>query len=185
MAEGKVKIIDNEGNILKTEKATYNKIKEKILTYNNTEVTLKDGYKLVAKNISYNITKKILKSNNNTFFTDTDGNIIETSMFHYDVLNNLFSSIGKIKILDINKNKYFFKEIYIDTKKKEMIGSDVSAVLDKKNFGLSEKSDPRFVANDIFLSKNKTTLSKGVFTVCQKRDKKCPPWSLKAKKIIH
>ena len=66
-----------------------------------------------------------------------------------------------------------------------MVGSDISVILDQQNFGVSEKSDPRFVANDIFVSKNKTTLSKGVFTVCQKREGKCPPWSMKAKKIIH
>jgi len=34
------------------------------------------------------------------------------------------------------------------------------------------------------MSKNKSNLSKGVFTVCKKRDG-CPPWSLKAKKISH
>ena len=66
-----------------------------------------------------------------------------------------------------------------------MIGSDVSVILDQKNFGVSEESDPRFVANDIFMTKYKTDLSKGVFTVCKKRDGKCPPWTLKAKKISH
>ena len=185
LAEGNVKIIDTEGNIFETNKATYDKINEKIVTYNTTKLILKEGYTLLTKSISYNTTKKILKSNNNSTFTDIDGNIIESTMFQYDSENKLFSSIGKIKIIDIKKNKYFFKEVHIDTKKKEMIGSDVSVVLDQANFGLSEKSDPRFVANDIFVSKNKTILSKGVFTVCQKRDGKCPPWSLKAKKIVH
>jgi len=185
LAEGRIKIVDNEGNILKTSKATYDKINEKIITYDNTELTLKEGYKLVAKNISYNTLKKTLNSNENSIFTDIDGNIIESTMFRYDIENNLFSSIGKIKILDINKNKYFLKEIHIDTKKKEMVGSDVSVVLDQQHFGVSEKSDPRFVANDIFVSKNITTLSKGVFTVCQKKEGKCPPWSLKARKITH
>jgi LPS-assembly protein len=185
LAEGRVKITDKEGNILKTSKATYDKINEKIVTYDNTELTLKEGYKLVAKNISYNTLKKILNSNENSIFTDIDGNIIETTMFRYDIKNNLFSSIGKIKILDINKNKYFLKEIHIDTKKKEMVGSDISVVLDQQHFGVSEKNDPRFVANDIFVSKNITTLSKGVFTVCQKKEGKCPPWSMKAKKITH
>ena len=185
LAEGKVKIVDNEGNIITTDKATYDKINEKIVTYNNTELMLKEGYKLVSKNISYNTLKKILNSNENSIFTDIDGNIIETTMFQYDIDNNLFSSIGKIKVHDINKNKYFFKEIHIDTIKKEMIGSDISVVLDQQNFGVSEKSDPRFVANDIFVSKNITTLSKGVFTVCQKKEGKCPPWSLKARKIVH
>ena len=185
LAEGEVKIVDKDGNIIEADKATYDKINEKIVTYNNTRVKLKEGYKLVSKNISYNIIKKILNSSENSIFTDIDGNIIETTMFHYDIKNNLFSSIGKIKILDINNNKYFFKEIHIDTKKKEMIGSDISIVLDQQNFGVSKKSDPRFVANDVFVSKNKTELSKGVFTVCQKKEGKCPPWSLKAKKIVH
>ena len=66
-----------------------------------------------------------------------------------------------------------------------MIGSGVSVVLDQQNFGVSKESDPRFVANDILVSNNKTTMSKGVFTVCQKKDDQCPPWSLKAKKISH
>tara|TARA_B100001123_G_scaffold439753_1_gene577246 strand:- start:197 stop:2623 length:2427 start_codon:yes stop_codon:yes gene_type:complete len=185
LAEGNVKIDDNGGNILKTNKATYDKINELIVTYKETELILKEGYKLLSENVSYNTLKKVLQSNKKSVFTDIDGNRIEATRFQYDVINNLFSSVGKIKIVDIKKNKYFFKEIHIDTKKKEMIGSNVSVVLDQKNFGVSEKSDPRFVANDIYVSKNKTTLSKGVFTVCQKRDDKCPPWSLKAKKIVH
>ena len=124
LLEGKVKIIDNEGNILKADKATYDKINEKIVTYNNTELSLKEGYKLNTKNISYNVAKKTLKSDESSIFTDIDGNIIETTMFQYDIENNLFSSIGKIKISDIKKNKYFFKEIHIDTKKREMVGSE-------------------------------------------------------------
>ena len=185
LAEGKVQIIDNEGNIIKTNKATYDKINEIITTFNDTDLILNEGYKLTGGNITYNIGKKTLGSDENSMFTDIDGNIIETTMFQYDTENNLFSSIGKIKVLDIKKNKYFFKEIHIDTKKHEMIGSDISVVLDQQNFGLSKKNDPRFVANDVFLSKNKITLSKGVFTVCKKRDDKCPPWSLKSKKIIY
>ena len=106
-------------------------------------------------------------------------------MFEYQLEKNLFSSLGKIKVIDIKKNKYFFKELHVDTKKREMIGSDVSVILDQENFGVSKENDPRFVANDIFISKNKSTLSKGVFTVCKKRGDKCPPWSLRAKKIKH
>ena len=185
IAEGEVKIADIDGNILKTDKATYDKINELIITYDNTELVLKEGYKLITKNISYNTVKKILSSNENSFFSDSEGNIVETSMFQYDIEDNLFSSIGAIKIIDINKNKYFFKEIHIDTKKKEMVGTDVSVLLDQRNFGLNEENDPRFVANNILVTKNKTILSKGVFTVCKKTGSKCPPWSLRAKKISH
>ena len=185
LAEGNVKISDINGNTFTTDKATFDKINEKIITYNKTNVKLKEGYELISKNVLYDMKKKILNSNEKSTIIDIDGNVIESSMFNYDIKNNLFSSIGKIKILDINKNKYFFKEIYIDTLKREMIGSDISIVLDQQNFGVSDDSDPRFVANDILISDNKTKLSKGVFTVCQKREGKCPPWSLKAKKIVH
>ena len=44
---------------------------------------------------------KILSSNKNSIFTDNDGNEIETGMFQYNIKNNLFSSVGKIKIIDI------------------------------------------------------------------------------------
>ena len=185
LAEGRVKITDIEGNIITTDRATYDKISEIITTYDNTELVLREGYKLITKNISYDTRKKILSSNSNSIFIDNDGNKIETSMFQYHIADNLFSSVGKIKIIDIKKNKYFLKELYVDTKKNEMIGSDVSVILDQENFGVSKESDPRFVANDIFISKYKTDLSKGVFTVCKKRDGKCPPWTLKAKKITH
>ena len=63
-----------------------------------------------------------------------------------------------------------------------MIGSDVSVILDQESFGLSKESDPRLVANDILITKDKSTSSKAVFTVCKIRKDKCPPWSLKAKK---
>tara|TARA_B100000029_G_scaffold365206_1_gene358497 strand:- start:5352 stop:7769 length:2418 start_codon:yes stop_codon:yes gene_type:complete len=184
-AEGNVKILDVEGNILRTDKATYDKINELIITYDTSELILKEGYKLITKSITYDTKDEILSSSEKSIFNDPDGNIIETTMFQYDKKNNLFSSVGEIKILDIKKNKYFFKEFHADTKEKEMFGSDISVILDQSNFGVSEENDPRFVANDIFLSKDKINLSKGVFTVCKKRDGKCPPWSLRAKKITH
>ena len=184
-ATGNVKIADKEEIILTTNKATYDKINNLIITFDNTELALKEGYKLISKNISYNTDKKILSSGDISIFNDSDGNIIETSMFQYLIENNLFSSIGKIKITDIKKNKYFFKEVHIDTKKKEMIGSDVSVILDQESFGLSKESDPRLVANDILITKDESTSSKAVFTVCKIRKDKCPPWSLKAKKISH
>ena len=106
-------------------------------------------------------------------------------MFQYHIVDNLFSSVGKVKIIDVNKNIYLFKELHVDIKKKEMIGSDISVTLDQESFGVSKESDPRFVANNIFMTKNKTDLSKSVFTVCKIRKDKCPPWLLKAKKITH
>ena len=44
-----------------------------------------------------------------------------------------------------------------------MIGSDISVILDQENFGVSKESDPRFVANDILISKNKSHFIKRCF----------------------
>ena len=185
LAEGSVKFTGVDGNIITTNKATYDKINDIVVTYDDSDLILNDGYKLKGKNISYYKTDKLLNSNKDSVLTDIDGNIIETTMFQYDVKNNFFSSMGKIKITDTNKNKYFFKELYIDTKKKEMIGSDVSVILNQESFGVGKESDPRLVSNDIKIINSKATLSKGVFTVCKKKVGKCPPWSLKAKEIIY
>jgi len=183
--EGNVELFDTLGNILKTNKATYDKKMEIVNTYKNSELKTEDGYIISSKNIVYNIKDKILSSDENTTLIDPDKNKASVSMFQYNLVKKLFSSVGDIKIVDIKKNKYFFKELHINTKEKEMIGSDVSVLLDPKDFGVKETNDPRFVANDIFISKNKSILSKGVFSVCPIKKDQCPPWLLKAKKITH
>ena len=183
--EGNVEFFDTLGNILKTNKATYDKKMEIVNTYKNSVLKTEDGYTITSKDIVYNIKDKILSSDGNTILIDPDKNEASVSMFQYNLKKKLFSSVGDIKIVDINKNKYFFKELHINTKEKEMIGSDVSVLLDPKSFGVKETNDPRFVANDIFVSKNKSILSKGVFTVCPIKKDQCPPWLLKAKKITH
>ena len=184
--KGSVKILDNNNNIFLTESATYDEPKGIITTYKNSKLKLENGYTLVTDFIIYNTKNEIISSNKNSTFSDEEGNVVKVEMFQYKTENSLFSSVGNIKITDKDKNKYFFKEFYADTNKKEMIGSDVTAILDKENFGLSNENDPRFVSNDIYMSKNKSDLSKAIFTVCKNRGKdKCPPWSLKAKKITH
>jgi len=185
LAEGDVQITDAEGNIITSDKTVYDQAKEMIITYENSELILADGYKLKSNKIVYSIKNKIMSSDHKSTFTDIDGNTAIVDMFQYQQEKNLLYSVGNIKVIDIKKNKYFFKELYVDTKKHEMIGSDVSVLFDQENFGLDEKSDPRFVANDILMTKNKSSISKGVFTVCAKKEEQCPPWSLQAKKISH
>ncbi len=185
LLEGTVSFLDLKGNLITTDKATYDKINDIITTFDNTSLKLKNGYLLTTNKIFYKNKEKIISSNQKSTFIDKDENEINVTKFEYDLDKSLFSSVGDIKVIDANKNKYFFKEIYIDTIKKDMIGSDVSVTLDQENFGISQENDPRFVANDILITKRKSELSKAVFTVCKKRDDKCPPWSIKAKKISH
>ena len=184
VAKGSVTILDSYGNEIYTDRAEYESSKEYIKTYENSELLLKEGYKVLSSQLFYDVKNKMLSSNENTELTDPDGNIILTSMFEYSLIKSLFSSEGNIKIIDIYKNKYFFDQMYIDTKDKKIVGSNVKAAINKK-FGVNEENDPRFAANSVFISENKSNFSKGVFTICKKRGEKCPPWQLQAKKISH
>ena len=46
LVEGSVEMTDIEGNILKSDKATYDKKKEEIIAYENSELILREGYKV-------------------------------------------------------------------------------------------------------------------------------------------
>ena len=46
----------------------------------------------------------------------------------------MFLSAGEIKISDNKKNEYYFTEIYIDEKKKKIVGSDIRAFLNDGSF---------------------------------------------------
>ena len=63
---------------------------------------------------------EIRKTKKLTSMTDEEGNLINVSMFQYFIEKSLFSSVGDIRVVDKNKNKYFFKELHVETKKKQM-----------------------------------------------------------------
>ena len=42
----------------------------------------------------------------------------------------------------------------------------------------------RLKGSSLISENNKTIIKNGIFTTCKKNEK-CPPWSLKSKKIIH
>jgi len=185
-ATGSVEIKDVNNNILTSDKVTYDKLNEVINTFKNSKVTFQNKYNLVTNNIIYNFKDGVINSNQKSILTDNEGNVVELDMFQYQINKNLLSSIGNIKITDKENNIYLLKEFHVDTKKNEMVGSDVNIFLDNKNINPDSENEPRFASNNIYLSKNKSRMSKGVFTPCKSRGaKKCPPWSLQAKEISH
>ena len=87
-------------------------------TLSNTEITTENKYQIFGSTIFFdNINKKIY-SENPAKVLDIDGNTIDVQNFQYSIKNNMFFSKGQIEVNDINKNNYFFSEIYIDEKKK-------------------------------------------------------------------
>ena len=83
----------------------------------------------------------------------------------------MFFSQGEIEVLDNRSNKYLFSEIYIDEKKRKIVGSDVKSFFNEDGFKTDdEKNEPRFFANSAFIDKDGVTYQKGIFTTCQNRE---------------
>ena len=146
-AEGNVLVSDIKNNMIVSDKIKYNKEKNILNTFGKTEILTSENFKVESKNIIYDNNKKIVSSNNQTRIIDKDGNIISVNMFNYILEKNIFVSSGEIKITDKKNNEYYFTEIYIDEKKRKIVGSDIKAFLNDGSFKYDPRNEPRFFAN--------------------------------------
>lgn len=184
--EGSVNANDVNDNKIITNYAEYNKIEKTLKTKGFTKLITAEGYELTGTDIFFDNKNKIISSSNKSKLIDKENNEIFLDMFNYSTKNSIFFSKGDIKIIDINNNNYYFTEVYIDEKKRKIIGTDIKAYLNDEGFKISEKNEPRFFANTMSLSKNISKFDKGIFTYCAKRENgKCPPWTIRSKKIEH
>ena len=185
-AEGNVQISDTKKNVIFTEKAEYNKINQIMRSFGETDIITSEKFRIQGKNIFYDNNKQTIYSNSESIITDINGNKIYTDMFDYSTQKKMFFSQGDIRVIDNRNNKYLFSEIYIDEKKKKIVGSDVKSFFNEPGLKNRDENEPRFFANSAFIDSQGTTFDKGVFTTCKNREgKKCPPWSIQAKKIKH
>ena len=132
--EGNVTAVDSKNNKVFTEYAEYDKINKVFKTQGDTKIITSQGFELNSKNIVLNNKDRIILSNENTEILDNDGNKVSVEMFNYLIDTNIFFSKGNISLKDINKNEYYFTEIYIDEIKKKIVGSDVRAFLNQEDF---------------------------------------------------
>ena len=184
--KGNVIVEDKKNNILKTNNATYDKIKKIFNSIGDTEILTSEKYNLNGQDISVRYLENLTFSKRNSTLKDTEGNKILLDNFEYNSENNIFKSVGYIKILDNKENIYEFSQIYIDTKKKEILGSDIKSFLNDPNFKMDKDNKPRVFANSINLTENKSAFNKSIFTFCNYREgDKCPPWSIQASKMLH
>ena len=151
-----------------------------------TSIITSENYILESENVIFDNKNKIIKSDFPTKITDPSGNIFSVKMFNYNSIKNVLFSKGEIKLEDINKNIYKFNQIYIDEKKKKVIGSDAKIFFNDNKMKADVRNNPRIFANSISIDEETTSVQKGVLTYCKFRENdKCPPWELRAKKIKH
>jgi LPS-assembly protein len=177
---------DNENNIIETNYAEY-KEKDKILKSKGpTKIITTEKYVIEGENITYDNKENFIKSNNSAIITDQEDNKIYLDNFDYQISKSIFKSIGYIKIEDKLDNLYEFSQIYIDTKKKEILGTDTKAFINNEDFKINAKNKPRIFSNTTKINNNTSTFDKSIFTLCDYRENdKCPPWSIQASKMRH
>ena len=179
-------ILDEKKNEIKTEHAEYLENDEIIYTKGQTIIKTRENYILTGKNLFFDNKKKFIKSDQDSILQDQDNNKIFLENFEYSINSNLFKSIGLIEIHDNKKNIYKFSQVYIDTKKGEIIGTDSKVFLNNIDFKLNEKNNPRIFSNSVNINSEKSTFNKSIFTLCQFRENDdCPPWAIQSKKMTH
>ncbi len=182
----KVEAKDELNNIINTEYAEYNE-KSKILKSKGvTKITTPDNYILQGEDITVDNQNKVIFSDKNSTLKDLDDNKIFLENFEYSMKTNIFKSIGLVKLKDKENNTYEFSQTYIDTKKKEILGTDIKVYLNQEDFKINKRNNPRLFANSAKVSSDKSIFSKSIFTICEyRKNDKCPPWTIQSRKMLH
>ncbi len=181
-----VAAIDIKNNIIKSDYAEYDEKTKILKTKGPTLITTSENYIIKGEDILFDNENKFIKSNKKTIIEDIDNNKIFLENFEYLINNNIFKSIGLINIIDNLNNSYKFSQIYIDTKKKEILGTDIKVNLNSNEFKIKKDNKPRIFANTVQITDDKKSFDKSIFTLCNYRpNDKCPPWTIQASKMLH
>jgi len=181
-----VVVLDDKENKFSTNYAEYNKDLKLLISKGETSIITSEGYSVLGSDMIFDNQNKLIKSNNKVVIKDLENNQINLDKFEYSTEENFFKSTGNIKLTDSRNNSYNFSQIYIDTRKKEILGTDIKAFLNQDSFKANEKNKPRVFANTVKIDKNISQFSKTVFTMCDyRKNDKCPPWSLQASDMSH
>ena len=184
-AENLVEFIDKESDIkLNSNYIFFETDKDLITSEGNTKIVINNEYNIKSKNILFNRNKQTIESKVKTEIEDKLGNKIIMNDFLYSNIKKTFRSANKIKIIDNLNNTYYYEDVLIDIQKESFAGNKMNIVFNKSTFG-DERNDPRMTGNYSIITKNKTIIDKGVFTTCQLNEDKCPPWKIRASKVIH
>ena len=110
-----------------------------VRSFGETDIVTSEKFRIQGEDIFYDNIKQVIYSNKKSVITDINGNKIYTDMFKYLTEKNMFFSQGDVKVVDKRDNEYLFSEIYIDEKKRKIVGSDVRSFFNDPTFKTNEK----------------------------------------------
>ena len=159
----------------------YNLKDAKINFTNNVNINdKKNNLVIYSDKIVYDLDNQKIFGDGNTKIIDEFENTYEVSEFEYSTKDRIIKLANSI-VSDRNENTFDLEIAYLDLNKKEIVAKDVGL-----NFKISENSqnEPRLKGRSLVSDERNTTVKKGTFTFCKKREK-CPPWEMSANEIRH
>ena len=208
IAKGNVKIVDKiKDYIIFTDKISYLRKEEKIITSGKTQAIIESKYTFNSKNVLFLRDKLELISSNFSTIEDDKVNIYELDSFKYFLNDKLLKGENVKVVSNFSKeksDKFNFKNIFTNFKNKFFTAGHTEILLHKNIFEKERKkfvdlenaklnelfedyhdeNDPRLVGVSSSGNEKQTIINKGIFTSCNKNSK-CPAWSIKSKKITH
>ncbi len=167
-------------------KIEYFKNQEKFITHGFTRALIESNYDIKSSDVIFFRDKLELFSKKDTTIFDNNFQFYKLSKFNYSI--NKKELKGEKIIVTTNYNlpksdKFYFSSAIIDLKNNNFVAGDTE-ILVHKNIFSEEENDPRILGVSSNKKGNLTSIKKGIFTSCKKNDK-CPPWSISARKIEH
>ena len=164
---------------------SYFKNQNKIFTKGKTFANIYSKYKFSSENVVLLTDLMELISENKTTVTD-NSNLYKVGKFSYLINEELLK--GTDMLINTNYNlptsdKFYFKTAVVDFKDQSFYGTDPTIKVKKDIFDDID-NDPRIIGISATSDKDRSKISKGVFTSCKQNDN-CTPWSIKAREIIH
>ena len=175
-----VNIKDIINNItLSSEKVIYNKKEEIIFFPVQTKINYGSDYRLFGKNITYDKENSRIFSDEKAILKDKQNNILNLLDFDYSI-NEKVVFTTKLNFIDKKQNIYNSSNSIIDLNNEKISSKDIELYLNEKG---ELGQNARLIGSSLKSEKNLSIINDGIFTTCKKE--KCPPWSLKSKKITH
>ena len=167
--KGNIEVTDYRGNIIKTKYAEYDEINRIFKSLGETSIETSEKYFLKGFDIIFDNKKKIINSGKKTKIIDKENNK-NLESFEFEIKITFLSQLV-VKIEDKLDNVYEFSQVYIDTKKREILGTDIKAFLNDESFKINKNNKPRVFANSIKINKNKSMFGKVFlqFVIIEKR----------------
>ena len=165
---------------------SYLKNEEKISTKGKTKALIKNKYKFNSENVTYLRNLGDLISKKKSTLEDNNGNIYKLKNFTYNIDKQLLKGVEVEILAKVDENKidqFFFSEGFFNLKDKSHLAKETKIKTHKDVFD-DENQDPRIYGSSSLSDKNKTVVNNAIFTSCKLNDD-CPPWSIKAEKIVH